>query len=128
MVSLTPLPGRDRHIDVIPCLELYGHLHELFRVEKYTGLAAFPHGGEFNPANPQVMELLRNWVEQFAQLFPSPFVHIGFDETWQIENSAKQLGARATPAEPFIEQLKNIAGLFQPRGLSRVSSKSLLPT
>jgi N-acetyl-beta-hexosaminidase len=36
--------GRERHIDVIPCLELYGHLHDLFRVEKYSGLSDLPHG------------------------------------------------------------------------------------
>jgi len=71
--------GRERHIDVIPCLELYGHLHDLFRVEKYTDLSAFPHGGEFNPSNPKVMALLTDWVEQITRLFPSAFVHIGFD-------------------------------------------------
>jgi len=26
---------RDRHIDVIPCLELFGHQHNLFRIERY---------------------------------------------------------------------------------------------
>jgi hexosaminidase len=105
--------GRERHIDVIPCLELYGHLHDLFRVEKYADLAALPHGGEFNPRNPKVMELLSDWAEQFVRLFPSPFVHIGFDETWQIEMAAKVEGRDATPAKLFVQQLKNVAGLFQ---------------
>jgi hexosaminidase len=35
--------GRDRHVDVIPFLELYGHLHDLLRIELYSGLGAFPH-------------------------------------------------------------------------------------
>src|SRR5579859_1628643 len=30
--------ARQRHIDVVPCLELYGHQHDLFRVERYAGL------------------------------------------------------------------------------------------
>lgn len=108
--------GRERHIDVIPCLELYAHLHDLFRVERYSDLAALPHGGEFNPRNPRVAALLADWVEQFSRLFPSPFVHIGFDETWQIEKAAKQQGAGATPAKLFLEQLRNVAGLFEQRG------------
>jgi len=108
--------GRARHIDVIPCLELYGHLHDLFRVEKYSDLAAFPHGEEFNPANPQVLGLLKDWADQISKLFPSPFVHIGFDETWQIENLAKQEGGSASAAGLFISQLSHVAGFFQQHG------------
>jgi hypothetical protein len=108
--------GRERHIDVIPCLELYGHLHELFRIEKYADLADFPHGGEFNPSNPAVKALLDDWVDQFVQLFPSAFVHIGFDETWQIEKAAKKEGVRATPAKLFVEQLNNVANRFEQHG------------
>ena len=108
--------ARQRHIDVIPCLELYGHLHDLFRVEKYAHLAALPHGGEFNPRNPEVMKLLTDWAEQFVALFPSSFVHIGFDETWQIEMAAKKEGSGATPAKLFRQQLSNVAGLFTKHG------------
>ena len=108
--------GRERHIDVIPCLELYGHLHELFRIEKYAELADLPHGGEFNPGNPKVRALLNDWVDQFSQLFPSAFVHIGFDETWQIAQAAKQQGAGATPAKLFIEQLNTVANGFEQHG------------
>jgi hexosaminidase len=108
--------ARDRHIDVVPCLEFYGHLHDLFRVEKYADLADFRHGGEFDPANPKVLPLLTDWVDQFAKLFPSPFVQIGFDETWQIEEAAQKKGAGATPATLFVEQLGRVARLFQERG------------
>ncbi len=108
--------ARQRHIDVVPCLELYGHLHDLFRVEKYAHLAALPHGGEFNPRNPKVMELLSDWTEQFVALFPSPFVHIGFDETWQIEMAARKEGSGATPAKLFRQQLTSVAELFTRHG------------
>lgn len=107
--------GRERHIDVVPCLELYGHLHDIFRLERFSDLAVFPHAGEFNPANPKVKELLADWVEQFALLFPSPFVHVGFDETWQIANLAKQAGG-LSPAKLFVEQLRNVATGFQKHG------------
>ena len=65
--------GRDRHIDVIPCLELYGHLHDLLRVEKYSGLAAFPHGSEFNPTDPQVMETVAQLGRAVRTAIPEPF-------------------------------------------------------
>lgn len=108
--------GRERHIDVVPCLELFGHLHDLFRVEKYSDLSDLPHGTEFDPRNPQVMTLLTDWVNQLVQIFPSPFVHIGFDETFQIEIAAQEHGTAAQPAELFVRQLTNVDRLFRERG------------
>ncbi|MGC9997422.1 MAG: family 20 glycosylhydrolase [Terriglobia bacterium] len=108
--------GRARHVDVIPCLELYGHQHDLFRVEEYATLADMPHGTEFDPRNPQVKSLLIDWVTQLAQLFPSPFVHIGFDEAFQIEQAARQGGMAAQPAQLFIRQLDTVDELFKKYG------------
>jgi hypothetical protein len=108
--------GRQRHIDVIPNLDLYGHQHDLFRIEKYSGLSDEPHGTEFDPRNPKVMPLLTDWVNQFADLFPSPFVSIGFDETFQIEQATKASGAAAAPAGLFVKQLTDVTRLFQNRG------------
>ena len=108
--------GRARHIDIIPCLELYGHQHDLFRVEKYATLADMPHGTEFDPRNPEVNPLLTDWVTQLAQLFPSPFVHIGFDEAFQIEQATRQGGMAAQPAQLFVRQLNTVDELFKKYG------------
>jgi hexosaminidase len=107
--------GRARHIDVVPAVELYGHLHNLFRIEKYSELADFPHGGEFNPANPKVKALLDDWVSQLAELFPSPFVLVGFDETWSIQKAAEKSGESATPVQLFVDQLSHVATSLQAR-------------
>jgi len=108
--------GRERHIDVIPNLELYAHLHDVFRVEQYSQLSDLPHGVEFNPSNPGVMALVSNWVDQLANLFPSPFVSIGFDETFQIEMAVKQQGTSATATRLFVKQLTEVTRLFRQHG------------
>src|ERR1700757_745509 len=108
--------GRERHIDVIPNLELYAHLHDLFRVEEYSPLSDLSHGVEFNPSNPAVMHLLSDWISQLSELFPSPFVSIGFDETFQIEMAVKEQGASASATRLFVKQLTDVAHLFQQRG------------
>src|SRR6185437_982477 len=74
------------------------------------------HGTEFDPRNPKVMPLLTDWVNQLADLFPSPFVSIGFDETFQIERATKASGAAAAPAGLFVKQLTDVTRLFQNRG------------
>jgi hexosaminidase len=104
--------ARERHIDVVPCLELFGHLHDLLRIEKYAHLGISPHRSELKSGDPNVMALLANWAEQFVRMFPSPFVHIGFDETRRLELAAKREGNGVTPAQVFVRQLSNVARLF----------------
>lgn len=106
--------GRERHIDVIPCIETYGHLHDLFRIERYADLSDDPHGFEIDPSNPKVHLLLANWAAQISELFPSPFVHIGFDETFQIRQAAKRLGV--PPEKLYLQQLTSVVDLFQSHG------------
>jgi len=106
--------GRERHIDVVPCMELYGHLHDLFRVERYAGLAILPHGSEFDPRNPQVAALMRHWVEQLTDLFPSRFFHIGFDETREAPVVAAS--DKALPAALYQEQFQLVSGLIRQHG------------
>jgi len=75
--------GRQRHMDVIPFVAFYGHLHDLLKLETYADLGIGHYGEELDPRNPAVATILKNWIKQYAQLFPSPFIHVGFDETWE---------------------------------------------
>lgn len=108
--------ARARHVDVVPCLELYGHLHDLFRVERYADLSALPHGGEINPANPRVQTLLHDWVEQLAALFPSPWFHVGMDEPWELEKAGTKAAGGVEPGRLYIDQLKSITTLVRQFG------------
>jgi hexosaminidase len=108
--------ARERHVDVVPCVELYGHLHDLFRVERYADLSAFPHGGEINPANPRLQALLHDWVEQLAALFPSPWFHVGMDEPWELEKAGSQAAGGVEPGKLYIDQLKKITALVRQFG------------
>jgi hypothetical protein len=75
-----------RHIDVVPCVEFYGHLHDLLATEHMSSLGAMPHGGELNPANPEAQSLVQSWMRQIAELFPCPWIHIGFDEPFELDH------------------------------------------
>jgi hexosaminidase len=108
------LYARDRHIDVVPNLELYGHMHDLFRVERYAGMGVFPHGGEFSRRDPHLRELLSDWIAQISGLFPSPFLHIGFDETWTLEREARAMGQ--TPEQLYLAQLREVSAMVEQHG------------
>lgn len=106
--------ARKRHIDVIPNMELYGHLHDLFRLEHYSDMAVIPHGGEFSPNDPRVEPLLADWIQQVADLFPSSFFHIGFDETWLIKKEAKKLNL--PPEDLYLKMLRRTTDLVEGEG------------
>lgn len=108
--------ARDRHVDVVPCLEFFGHLHDLFRIERYADLSALPHGGDLNSRNPEMQRMVADWVAQMAALFPSPWFHMGLDEPWELERAGTAVAGGADPGELFLEHLKRMAGLVRSHG------------
>jgi len=105
--------GRERHIDVIPALDLYSRQHDLFRLEQYSEISDEAHGTEFDPRNPKAMPLLSDWASQFAGLFPSPFVSIGFDEIFQIDSATSESRIATAPTALFVKQLTAVSSLFE---------------
>jgi hexosaminidase len=72
------------HIMVVPEQEAFGHLHHILKYEKYAGLAETPHGHVIAPGQPGTLPLIKTWFTQIAEDFPSPFLHIGADETFEL--------------------------------------------
>jgi hypothetical protein len=108
--------ARQRHVDVVPCLEFYGHLHDLFRLERYADLAALPHGGELNPRNPKMQKMVEDWVAQMAALFPSPWLHIGLDEPWELERAGSAAAGGVEPGQLYLEQLNRVSAWARSHG------------
>jgi hypothetical protein len=108
--------ARERHIDVVPCMEFYGHLHDLFKLESYAGLGVLPHGGEINPRNAKLQAILADWLRQMAELFPSPWFHAGLDEPWELERAGSQATGGVAPATLFVDHLRFIASSLKQLG------------
>ena len=106
--------ARQRHIDVVPCMELYGHMHDLFRVEKLADLGLPRYGDEFDPRNPRVLTVLSDWVAQTASLFPSPWYHVGFDEPWSLGKIGVEPGK--DPFKTFVAVLRHVGAEAQRHG------------
>jgi len=72
------------HITIVPEQEAFGHLHHILQYEKYSGLAETPHGHVLAPGESGTQPLIYSWFSQVAQDFPSPFLHVGADETFEL--------------------------------------------
>jgi|WetSurMetagenome_2_1015567.scaffolds.fasta_scaffold01323_8 hexosaminidase len=107
--------ARERHMDVIPFVNFYGHLHEMLRIEKYSGLGIGKYGHDLDPRDPGVQTLLKDWIKQYADLFPSPFIHVGFDETWETERLTIE-DPSIKPKELYLNQLNFVTKALQSYG------------
>ena len=76
--------ARRYHIDVIPEQESFGHLHHVLKYELYAPLAETPHGHVLAPDHPGSMSLIKQWFAEIDTIFPSRYVHIGADETFEL--------------------------------------------
>jgi hexosaminidase len=108
--------ARQRHVDVVPCLEFYGHLHDLFRIEQYADLAPITHGTEINPTKPQMQQLIADWAQQMAALFPSPWFHVGLDEPWELQRVASAAAGGVDPQKLYVDHLNRMAKLLSGQG------------
>lgn len=108
--------ARERHIDVVPCMEFYGHLHDLFKLESYADLGVLPHGGEINPRNAKLQTVLSDWLKQMAELFPSPWFHAGLDEPWELERAGPQATGGVAPATLYLDHLRFVAATLTKLG------------
>lgn len=76
--------ARNYHITIIPEQEAFGHLHQLLKYDLYADLAETPHGDVLAPGQPGSLPIIQGWFSDIAKEFPSPFIHIGADETFDL--------------------------------------------
>ncbi len=86
-----------RHITVVPEIEMPGHTSEVFAAypelscrgkELYVQPGLYwPNVDVFCAGNEQTFEFLQRVIDEVAELFPGPYIHIGGDEAkktnWQ---------------------------------------------
>ncbi|MDR3773393.1 MAG: beta-N-acetylhexosaminidase [Terracidiphilus sp.] len=76
--------ARQYHIDIVPEQEAFGHLHHVLKYDLYNDVAETPHGYVLAPGQVASLPLIKDWFTDIAREFPSPFVHIGADETGDL--------------------------------------------
>jgi N-acetyl-beta-hexosaminidase len=72
------------HVMVVPDQEAFGHLRHMLAYEEYSPLAETPHGAVLAPGQPGSLVVIKQMFTELAALYPSPFLHIGADETFDL--------------------------------------------
>ena len=101
--------ARPYHVTIVPEQEAFGHLHHVLKYDLYADVAETPHGHVLAPGQPGTLPLIKGWFTQIAQEFPSPFIHIGADETFDLGVGRTHPQVEAKGYGPvYVEFLKQI--------------------
>lgn len=112
---------REKYIDLVPCQNLFGHLHRWLTVDGYKHLAECPDGWDtpwgyrsdepfsLNPGDPGSMELVKDLVGQLAPRSGSTYFNIGCDETMDIgQGKSREVCERYGRGKVYLDFLTKI--------------------
>lgn len=101
--------ARRYHIDVIPEQEAFGHLHHVLKYDLYSPLGETDHGHVLAPGDPNSLPLIMAWFAEIDSIFPSRFVHLGADETFELGlGRTRERVQRDSLGPVYIDFLKKI--------------------
>lgn len=100
---------RQRHIDLVPNQNCFGHMRRWLTLKEYRHLAEAPDGcdtrwGRFeqpftlNPGHPGSIALVRDILEELTPHFTSAFFNVGCDETVDLGQGASKADVEARGA------------------------------
>jgi hypothetical protein len=97
------------HITVIPQQQTFGHLHHALKLELYADLAETPHGHVLAPGQRGTLAFTKGIFAEIDSLFPSPFVHLGADETFELGKGRTKPDVESRGIGPvYVDYLREI--------------------
>ncbi len=87
---------RERHVQLVPNQNSFGHMHRWLKHDRYRPLAELPEGWahpfsdnvsepfSLCPTDPASVDLIRDLYDQLLPCFTSALFNIGGDETWDL--------------------------------------------
>jgi len=107
--------ARHFHITIVPEQEAFGHLHHNLTWEQYQPLAETPHGAVLAPGQPGSLALTTRMLTQLAAEYPSPFLHIGADETVDLGLGQTKADVDARTLAPvYLDFMQRIVTALEP--------------
>lgn len=120
--------ARERHVQLVPNQQSFGHLHAWLRHPQWNSLAEVPEGVEhpfskvrepFSLAanDPRSFQFVEHLYNELLPCFSSDLVNVGLDETFDLGlGASKALCEERGKAQVYVEYLNRIHGMLTQRG------------
>ena len=101
--------ARTRYIEVVPVVELMGHMEETLNQARYRHLSETGQGGStLCPTSDEAFEFARTIIDELAPAFGGRYFHCGLDESQvgegvQSAASIKEKGIEAVHADYYVK-------------------------
>jgi len=82
--------ARRKFVDVIPIFETLGHFENILSRPKFLKYADFPGSASLNITYEGTYTFLETLIKQVAEEFPSEYIHIGADESFDVGKGASK--------------------------------------
>jgi hypothetical protein len=103
------------HVDLVPEQQTFGHLHQMLKYERYADMAETPHGSVLPVESESAYQWISAAAGELAHAFPSPFLNVGGDETFELgQGRSQDLVARAGVGGAYLEHMRRVASLLAP--------------
>ena len=112
--------ARERKIDIIPELEIFGHTRYITDHPDYHHLYVGDRSDKivFNavdPLNPETIDLMKSLINEVAKLFPSYYMHLGCDE---VNLSGLGTDNKTEQAKIWADYVNTMIGFVQEYGIT----------
>lgn len=118
------------HIELVPSLSTFGHLHKLLSTKTYAGLCELPDSQlqpfsyedrmqhhTIDASNPESMTLIKKLIDEYLPLFRSRQFNLCADETFDLgKGRAKELAEQKGVDTLYIEYVKELCEYLIAKG------------
>ncbi len=107
--------ARDFHVEIVPQQQTFGHLHHMLKFELYAPMAEMPYGHVLAAEDENAFKWVEQAAKQLADAFPSTFLHIGSDETWELgRGRSKEYAERVGIGNVYMERIRRVVEMLAP--------------
>jgi len=101
--------AKENYIEVIPIFQTLGHYENILTTEEFVDLAEFPGGATLSVTEEKTYTFLENCLKEIFEMFPSEYIHIGADESWDVGlGKSKQIVAESSLAKVHANHYKRV--------------------
>ena len=107
----------DRHMELVPNQNSFGHMERWLRHEKYAHLAEIPGRSDLCATHPESILLLKDMYNHMLPCFSSKQVNVGCDETFTLgQGASREVVAELGKGRVYLNFLTQISELVAAHG------------